>query len=68
MKYILEDTYEDGKPKYFKQMTSIGPMSTPDINEAEVFETEDDAKLSPANRHWSANWKVTKCNHRKENS
>lgn len=63
-KYILVDEYDHdelkGKPKYFKQMTGIGPMSTPDIEQAERYDSEEDAKRSPANRHWSANWKVEK--------
>lgn len=63
-KYILVDEYVDGelkgKPSYFKQMTGIGPMSTPNKDEAWQFDSEEEAKLSPANRHWSANWKVEK--------
>lgn len=61
-KYILVDTYDSGelkdKPKYFKQMTGIGPMATPDVYEAMVFDTEEEAKTSPAHRHWSASWSV----------
>lgn len=63
-RYILVDEYTDGElkgqPKYFKQMTAIGPMSTPNKEEAEQYNSEDEAKFSPAHRHWSANWKVEK--------
>lgn len=62
MSFILVDEYDHdslkGQPKYFKQMTAIGPMSTPNIEEAEQYETEEEAKQSPANHHWSANWRV----------
>ena len=61
-KYILVDEYDHdelkGKPKYFKDMTGIGPMSTPNTDEALVYDSEDDAKFSPAHKHWSSNWKV----------
>ncbi len=45
-KYILEDTYNDGKPKYFKQMTGIGPMATPEKDEAgtDLVATDKDVK------------------------
>lgn len=56
--YILIDSYQDGRPKYFKQMTAIGPAATSDISEAARFQTRDDAVASPAHRHWSANWKI----------
>ncbi len=63
-KYILVDEYlggdHIGKPKYFKGMTGIGPASTPNIEEAQHFDTEEEAKQSPAHRHWSADWKVEK--------
>ena len=59
-KFILVDKYNDDKPKYFKQMTGIGPMATPNIEEAEKFDTEEDAKTSSAHRHWSANWHIEK--------
>lgn len=58
-KYILVDEYLDTKqPKYFQQMTGIGPMSTANKAEAMVFDTEEEAKQSPAHRHWSANWRI----------
>lgn len=60
-KYILVDEYSGdrkGQPKYFAQMTGIGPASTPFESQAMRFNTEEDAKQSDANRHWSANWHV----------
>lgn len=57
-KYILEDKYEDGRPKYFKRMSAIGPMATPNLEEAERYDSEDEARQSPAHRHWSANWQI----------
>jgi hypothetical protein len=50
-KWILRETLASkrlGKPIYFQQMTGIGPMSTPNIEEAAEFETEQEAKQSPA--------------------
>lgn len=57
-KYILVDEYNDGRAQYFKGMTAIGPMSTANKAEAMQYETEDEAKQSPAHRHWSANWRI----------
>lgn len=63
MKYILEDIYEHderkGQPKYFKDMTQLGPMATPNIEEAFKFDTEEEAKQSQANLHWSSSWTVS---------
>lgn len=63
-KYILVDQYEHdemkGKPKYFCEMTQLGPMATPDIKKAARFDTEEEAKQSEAHRHWSANWRIEK--------
>lgn len=61
-KYILVDVYDHeelkGQTKYFKQMTGIGPMATEKKSEAMVFDTEEEAKLSEAHRHWSSNWTI----------
>jgi hypothetical protein len=40
-----------GKPLWFKQMTGIGPMTTPDPDEAARFPTEEAAARSPACLH-----------------
>lgn len=37
----------DGKV-YFKKWTGIGPMSTKDIEEAETFDSKEEAMRSPA--------------------
>lgn len=61
-KYILVDEYTHdemkGQPKYFEEMTGIGPMSTADKSKAMRYDSEEDAKTSTAHRHWSANWKI----------
>ncbi len=44
-KWILQDTLNK---KYFKKWTGIGPASTSDISEAEVFESKQEAMQSPA--------------------
>ena len=40
-----------GKPIYFKMMTRIGPCNTDNIDEACKFNTEAEAKQSPAFCH-----------------
>ncbi len=41
----------EGRELWFKQMTAIGPMTTPDPAERALFHTEQDARQSPAMGH-----------------
>lgn len=45
------NTYR-GRPLYFAQMTSIGPMTTAKKAEAARFATREAAVSSPATRFW----------------
>ena len=57
-KFVLAATYlngpHDGQPQYFKAWTGIGPMATPNLDEAERFDTAQEAMMSPAFSHWSS--------------
>lgn len=54
MSYVLRETLaskEQGHDLWFKQMTGIGPMTTPDLTEAARFESEESARACPAMHH-----------------
>ncbi len=51
MSYVLiETTKTRGNPLYFDRMTGIGPMTTPNLEEAMRFPTEQEARQHPACR------------------
>jgi hypothetical protein len=54
MTYVLVETLaseRQGRTLWFKQMTAVGPMTTPDPAERAEFATEDAAKWCPAMFH-----------------
>lgn len=52
--FVLLGKYDDGRPKYFRFWTAIGPCATPDIDEAERFPSAQAAMQSPGYSHWSS--------------
>lgn len=54
MRYVLKceiASKQRNKPVYYKQWTGIGPMYTECLNEAERFNSEQEAMQSPAYYH-----------------
>lgn len=54
MTFALVETLvseRQGRTLWFKQMTAIGPMTTPDPAERAVFESETAARACPAMWH-----------------
>lgn len=58
--YVLAGTYLsgpcEGQPQYFRCWTAIGPMATPNLEEAERFPTAQAAMESPAFVHWASSY------------
>lgn len=53
-KWVLRETLASKKlkkPIYFKGMTAIGPMSTPELGDATRFGSKQEAMMSPAYVH-----------------
>lgn len=53
-KWILRETLSSEKlktPIYFKGITAIGPMSTPNLEQAQRFNSKQEAMMSPAYVH-----------------
>jgi hypothetical protein len=57
--FVLQGKYPDGSPKYFRQWTAIGPMATKSLDEAERFDSAQEAMQSPAYTHWSSDYEPT---------
>lgn len=51
--FVLKAAATD-RDLWFKQMTGIGPMTTPNLKEAMRFPDEQSALSHPANRHMLA--------------
>ena len=54
MTYVLVaslSSQQQGRTLWFKQMTAIGPMTTPERSQAAEFETKEDALNCPAMFH-----------------
>jgi len=45
-----------GKPIYYKMMTRIGPCNTDNPSEAARFDSEEQARQSPAYSHWLSSY------------
>lgn len=58
--YVLAATYLggplEGQPQYFRFWTAIGPCATPDLAEAERFDSAQEAMESPAFVHWTSSY------------
>lgn len=56
--WILAGTYSsgpcEGSPQYHMADTRIGPASTPDIDKAQIFESQQAAFNSSGYLHWSS--------------
>lgn len=56
--FVLVSTYRDGpckgQPQYYRCWTVIGPAATPNLEEAERFETAQAAMQSPAYVYWAS--------------
>lgn len=54
MSYVLVETLaskRQGRTLWFQQMTGIGPMTTPNVEERAVFDTQEAAARCPAMFH-----------------
>lgn len=49
-RYALMETIAEGRGErlWFKNMTAIGPLTTPDLAKAKMFDSEQAATASPA--------------------
>ena len=59
--FVLVEPYasvQHGRTMWFKQMTAIGPMTTPNVEERRVFATEAAAYRCPAMLHMLTHWNV----------
>lgn len=57
-KLVLKAKYlsgpHEGQPMYFREWTGIGPAATPELSEAQRFDSRQEACQSPAYTHWSS--------------